>query len=42
MTVMISRPCYYDGGIVCTDCSGRPVDCARLIAQDQADDDDQD
>jgi hypothetical protein len=35
-----SRPCYFDGGIVCDDCDGRPATCARLIAQDQAEDDD--
>lgn len=33
------RPCFYDGGIRCLDCSGERAECVRLIAADQADDD---
>lgn len=38
--IVTDRPCYYDGGIDCDDCDGRPTTCARLIAQDQTADDD--
>jgi len=37
--IVTDRPCYYDSGVQCDDCSGQPAECARLIAQDQADDD---
>jgi len=34
------RPCFYDPQYVCLDCSGERAECIRLIAADQADDDD--
>ena len=36
---MNTRPCYYDDGIVCDDCTGEPRRCFQLMQQDQAADD---
>lgn len=38
MIVLPARPCYYDGGVVCDDCDGRPATCRRLISEDDVGD----